>query len=62
MADVAVFEENPDGTYDLLVDRRRVEYDVEADEFHDALRRARFDGADVWVEDETGHRERLGRG
>ena len=57
-----VFENNGDGTYDLKVDGRTLEYDVEVDDFGHALRRRRVDsGSEVYVEDETGYRERLTR-
>lgn len=58
-----VFTSNTDGTYDLVVDGRVLEYDVDPDRFADALRRRRLDRSDspVFVEDETGHRTRLSR-
>lgn len=58
-----VFEDNGDGTYDLKQDGRALEYDVEPEDFRDALRRRRLDHSDspVYIEDETGYRERLTR-
>lgn len=59
----AVFRSNGDGTFDLEIDGRAAEYDVEPDDFPAALRRRRLDRSDspVYVEDETGYRTRLGR-
>lgn len=52
-----------DGTeeFDLVVDGRIAEYDVEPDDFLAALRRRRLDPKDVFVEDDTGYRQRLNR-
>lgn len=56
-----LFRANGDGTYDLLMDGRIAAYDVEPDDFSDALRRARYaGGSQVMIEDETGYREPLG--
>lgn len=62
---MAVVFRQVDGTqfYDLMVDGRIAEYDVERDDFQAALRRRRLDRSDspVFVEDESGHRTRLTR-
>lgn len=55
----AVFRENANGTYDLEVDGRTRDYDLDDDEFGDALRRVRYTGPDVYLEDLTGARERI---
>lgn len=57
----AVFAVNPDGTYDLEVSGRKVDYDVPVDELADSARRARLDPRDVQVEDALGYREPLVR-
>lgn len=58
-----VFEEQPDGLYDLKVDGRAAEYDVEPDDFGAALRRRRLDrsSSPIFIEDQTGYRTRLSR-
>ena len=61
---MAVVFRQVDGTnlFDLTVDGRAAEYDVEQRDFGAALRRLRNrvpKGAVVYVEDETGHRTRL---
>lgn len=57
-----VFEQNPDGTFDLKVDGRIREYDVEQPDLHGALRRARIQPTEeVFIEDTSGYRERLPR-
>jgi hypothetical protein len=52
----AVFIPAPEGLYDLVVDGRAREYDVEPDDFAGAVRRARLDPKDVLIEDDTGYR------
>jgi len=50
--------------YDLTIDGRSAQYDVEPSDFADALRRQRTRiprDAVIYVEDETGYRTRLGR-
>lgn len=63
MASRAVFEQvlgSDPPRYDLKVDRRIREYDVDADDIQGALRRARLPaGTEVYVEDESGYRTRL---
>lgn len=44
--------------YDLKIDGRIAEYDVEPEDFSQALRRARHTG-EVYIEDESGYRTRL---
>lgn len=56
-----VFVETPEGLYDLQRDGRALEYDVEPWDLHGALRRRRITEGEVYVEDATGHRQRLGR-
>ena len=58
-----LFRANGDGTYDLEVHGRAAEYDVEPDDFAQALRRRRIDPRKepVFVEDTTGYRQRMGR-
>lgn len=51
------FEENEDGTYDLWVNGRVKEYDVEAEDFSQALRRARVRPTIYKVLDKTGYPE-----
>jgi hypothetical protein len=54
-----VFEEQSGGTFDLKVDGRIIEYDVEQGDFMAALRRARSripGGQKIYVEDLTGYR------
>ena len=61
---VVVFraERSPGGVvYDLLVNGRVREYDVEQHEFAAALRRARVKPTDAYVEDLTGYRTPLRR-
>lgn len=57
----AVFIPAEQGLYDLVVDGRTREYDVEPEDFHDAIRRARLDPKKVLIEDDTGYRATLGR-
>jgi hypothetical protein len=57
----AVFVPNQDGTYDLQVDHRTREYDVDPEDLMAAVRRARLDPSKVSVEDETGYRVGLTR-
>lgn len=61
----AEFIENADGTYDLHVDRRAVDYDIDPSDFYEALRRSRLTPDAFWVQDSTGfrtrHPTRLGR-
>lgn len=57
----ALFRQNPDGTFDLEVDRRTVDHDLSEDELQEALRRRRYDGDPAEVEDLSGYRTRLGR-
>lgn len=48
--------------FDLKVDGRIREYDVEADDMQGALRRARLPrDTEVYVKDETGYKTRLTR-
>lgn len=49
--------------YDLTIDGRAAEYDVEPEDFAAALKRRRVDPSRyaIYVEDETGYRTRLGR-
>lgn len=55
-----VFQENFNGTYDLVVNGRTREYEIDPDDLVHALRRARIPAGDeVYVEDESGYRERL---
>lgn len=59
-----IFREEEPGNFDLHVDGRIVEYDVEPDEFRSVLRRRRIDPAKdgpVYTEDTTGYRQRLTR-
>lgn len=49
-----------DGLYDLVIDGRTREYDVDPWDLLGAVRRARHAGT-VYVEDETGHRTTLRR-
>lgn len=61
---MAVVFTQTDGTnlYDLRVDGRAAEYDVEPEDFAAALRRRRISpDTVVYVEDESGHRTRLTR-
>lgn len=56
---LVVFEETPEGLYDLKIDRRTREHDIEPTELGAALRRARVPkDVDVFVEDLTGWREK----
>lgn len=57
----AVFRANGDGTFDLEVDGRAAEYDVDPEDFASALRRRRVEPTEVYVEDETGYRSKLRR-
>lgn len=50
-----VFEANPDGTYDLWVNGRVKEYDVQADDFADTLRRRRVRPTIYTVKDLSGY-------
>lgn len=59
-----VFRQNAgEKTYDLTIDGRAAEYDVEPEDFAAALKRRRVDPTRyaIYVEDETGYRTRLGR-
>lgn len=56
-----VFEEQPSGLYDLKVDGRVKEYDVEPWDILGALSRARVAPGEVFVEDASGYRQRLRR-
>lgn len=56
----ALFRANGDGTYDLTIDGRAAEYDVPKDQMAEALRRRRYEGKIVEIE-ENGVRTRLGR-
>ncbi len=58
-----VFREDRPGKFDLLIDGRAADYEIEPSEFGAALRRSRVDTSkhQVFIEDLTGYRERLGR-
>lgn len=58
----AVFVPTEKGLYDLQVDGRTKEYDVEPWDFEGAVRRARIDPSTVQVEDDLGYRIPLRRG
>lgn len=47
--------------YDLIVDRRVREYDVDDYDLMGAVSRARLDPRDVEIEDQTGYRTPLAR-
>lgn len=56
--DGVLFLENEDGTYDLLVQRRVKEFDINREDFAGALHRARVSpGASVLVEALSGGKE-----
>lgn len=57
----AVFIPAPEGLYDLHVDGKVREYDVEPDDFLHAVRRARLDPTEVLIEDDTGYRAPIAR-
>ena len=54
-----LFRENEDGTFDLLVDSRTREMDVEGDDLLGALRRARVSESDAWIESLNGETRSL---
>ena len=50
------------GTFDMTVNRRAAEYDILPGEFASAIHRRRVPpDADIWVQHDSGRRERLGR-
>jgi hypothetical protein len=58
-SDRVKFSENSDGTYDLLINGRIKEYDVDADEFRRTLKKYRAPlPCFVMVEDATGYTQR----
>lgn len=59
MGERALFRANGDGTYDLTVNDRSLDYDLTPDEFADAIRRSRRQFDKVEIEDETGYRQPL---
>lgn len=59
MATVFVPTDATESLYDLIVDGRAREYDIEPHDLKGALRRARITEGPVYVEDATGYRTRL---
>lgn len=59
MAIVFVPTDEEGSLYDLIVDGRAREYDIEPYDLKGALRRARITEGPVYIEDETGYRTRL---
>lgn len=47
------------GRYDMMVNGRAGEYDVDPEDFSTAIRRRRLQPTEVWIEDTTGYRERI---
>lgn len=57
-----MFRLEKDGTYDLWIDGRIADPELEPDQFEDALRRRRVHHRDdVFVEDMTGYRTKIQR-
>lgn len=47
--------------FDMTVNGRSMAYELQPGDFEGAIRRARIQPTEVWTEDLTGYRERVGR-